>query len=180
MDNFKEKSAIFCKLEVLLISNQNLSPMKFSVLILAVLTFSACNEHKESAPNQAINNNEVAMTLNGTWEMIGYYNYVDDKIADSFQINNGFRQVKMYTDNKVMWSRNVPADSTEWFGYGDYNNDQGELIETLEYSSEMMRKIIEEKKEFKYELILEKNKFSQIEIDEEGNRIYSENYKRIE
>lgn len=112
--------------------------------------------------------------------MTSYYNYVDNKITDSFQTNKGFRQVKMYTDNKVMWSKNVPADSTEWFGYGSYNNNASELNETLEYGSEMMRRIIEEKKEFNFELVLEKNKFSQIEIDDDGNRLYSENYVRIE
>lgn len=154
--------------------------MKPSFLLILLLTFSACNEHQDSALNTEFNDNETELTLNGTWEMIGYYNYVDNKITDSFKTNNGFRQVKMYTDHKVMWSKNVPADSTEWFGYGNYSNNQNELNETLEYGSEMMRKIIEEKKEFKYELVLEKNKFRQIEMDDEGNRLYSENYKRIE
>lgn len=112
--------------------------------------------------------------------MVGYYNYVDNKVTDSFQPNLGQRQVKMYTDQKVMWSKNVPSDSTEWFGYGSYKANENELIEILEYGSEMMRRIIEEKQEFKYELVLEKNKFSQIEVDDDGNRLYSENYKRIE
>lgn len=154
--------------------------MKLLLLLLLLFTFSACNEQKKSIPNAESHMQEQAMKLNGTWEMIGYYNYVDNKIVDSFQTNNGFRQVKMYTDHKVMWSKNIPADSSEWFGYGNYNYNENELKETLEYGSEMMRKIIEEKKEFKYELQLEKDKFSQIEVDDQGNRIYSENYKRIE
>lgn len=158
--------------------------MKLLYIFILILTFSACKEHQSSdalintEPNIADN----ALKLNGTWEMVGYYNYVDNKIADSFQTSRGFRQVKMYTDQKVMWSKNVPTDSTEWFGYGTYSIDpeEGELTETLEYGSAMMRRIIEEKKEFIYDLTLDKNKFSQIEIDDEGNRIYSENYKRIE
>ena len=52
--------------------------------------------------------------------------------------------------------------------------------EVLEYGSASMSNIIESKKEFKYELKLGKDKFSQIELDDEGNRIYSENYKRVE
>ena len=86
----------------------------------------------------------------------------------------------MYTHNKVMWSKYVPSDSSEWFGYGKYSVKESELIEELEYGSEMMSRIIQEKKEFKHELILNGNSFSQIEIDEDGNRIYAENYKRIE
>lgn len=158
--------------------------MKLSLLFVLFITFSACNEHKNPDYNSKSNENDKALKLNGTWEMVGYYNFVDNKIVDSFQTNDGFRQVKMYTDKKVMWSKSVPIDSNEWFGYGNYSIDlgegEGELTETLEYGSEMMRRIIEEKKEFKYELVLEKNKFSQIEIDDKGNRFYSENYKRIE
>lgn len=154
--------------------------MKLLFFILVLFTFSACNEQDKSNIKAEDKTQDTASTLNGTWEMVGYYNYVDNKIVDSFQTNNGFRQVKMYTDHKVMWSKNVPADSSEWFGYGNYNHNENELKETLEYGSEMMRKIIEEKKEFIYELHLEKDKFSQIEVDDQGNRIYSENYKRIE
>ncbi|MCB0446476.1 MAG: hypothetical protein KDD03_03010, partial [Gelidibacter sp.] len=92
----------------------------------------------------------------------------------------GYRQVKMYTPTKVMWSKHVPTDSTEWFGYGSYSVKGNYLTEILDYGSEMMSKIIQERKEFVYELNLNTNRFSQIEIDEQGNRIYSENYKRIE
>lgn len=154
--------------------------MKQSLFILIIITFSACNEHKNSEIITRQETKDQMKKLNGTWEMVGYFNYVDNKIVDSFQTYDGFRQVKMYTDKKVMWSKNVPSDSTEWFGYGNYNLDGDELTETLEYGSEMMRKIIQEKKEFKYEIILDDDKFSQIEVDDQGNRIYSENYIRIE
>lgn len=180
MHHIKEKSSIFRKLESLILNNQKLSVMKLSLFFVIIFTLNGCNEQKDQDLKLGSDAEETALKLNGTWEMIGYYNFVDNKITDSFQTNEGFRQVKMYTDDKVMWSKNVPTDSSEWFGYGNYNNSQTELNETLEYGSEMMRKIIEEKKEFKYELMLEKNKFSQIEIDDQGNRIYSENYKRIE
>ncbi|MBO3100137.1 hypothetical protein [Gelidibacter pelagius] len=155
--------------------------MKILFLLISLITLSACNEGK-SADNtiKSEAQDDQALKLNGTWEMVSYYNYVDNEIVDSFQTNIGYKQVKMYTDRKVMWSKNVPGDSTEWFGYGDYTADDNELTEILEYGSEMMRRIIEEKHEFKYELVLDKNKFSQIEIDDEGNRLYSENYRRIE
>ena len=154
--------------------------MKILFFFISMITLSTCNEGKSVDHTIAATPQDQALKLNGTWELVGYYNYVNNKITDSFQPKLGYRQVKMYTDQKVMWSKNVPSDSSEWFGYGSYKQDDGELTETLEYGSEMMRRIIEEKHEFKYELVLEKNRFSQIEVDDEGNRLYSENYKRIE
>lgn len=118
--------------------------------------------------------------LKGAWELVGYYNYVNNKVTDSFKLTQGYKQVKMYTATKVMWSKSVPLDSTEWFGYGSYDIAGNDLTEMLDYGSEMMTKIIQEKKKFRYELNISPNKFSQIELDDEGNRIYSENYVRIE
>ncbi|MGC1632790.1 MAG: hypothetical protein WA749_11830 [Gelidibacter sp.] len=156
--------------------------MKFSFFFLIIIMFTACNEYKNSNYNPRVDKKDKTLKLNGAWEMVGYYHYVNNKIADSFKTNPGFRQIKMYTDTKVMWSKSVPSDSIEWLGYGNYSlDDQNvELTETLEYGSEMMRRIIQEKKEFKYEISLGRSKFSQIEVDNKGNRLYSENYRRIE
>lgn len=79
-----------------------------------------------------------------------------------------------------MWSKSVPKDFTEWFGYGSYDLNDNTLSEVLDYGSKIMSEIIQEKKEFIYEIHLTENSFIQIEIDDDGNRIYSENYKRIE
>ena len=156
--------------------------MRLFILIIALATISACKVRENDTGKTTTELENKKLNLAGTWEMIGYYNYVDDQIVDSFRTNDQFRQVKMFTNEKVMWSKNVPSDSSEWFGYGGYNldPDANELIEVLEYGSEMMKKIIEEKKEFKYEIHLDRDKFSQIEVDDNGNRVYSENYKRIE
>jgi hypothetical protein len=86
----------------------------------------------------------------------------------------------MYTDTKVMWCKHRPADSSEWFGYGTYNYDGDRLTEVLDFGSAVMDQVIAEKKQFIFELNLQPNKFQQIELDEEGNRIYSENYIRVE
>lgn len=148
-----------------------------------LLLFLSCKNDSSKEPFPVTDPNETrTLTLEGAWELTGFYNYVDNKIADSFQTTEGYRQVKMYTATKVMWSKHVPTDSTEWFGYGSYsiNDKENRLTEILDYGSEMMSKIIQEHKEFVYELNLNKNRFSQIELDEQGNRIYSENYKRIE
>ncbi|MBO6607101.1 MAG: hypothetical protein JJ905_11690 [Psychroserpens sp.] len=148
-----------------------------------MLLFFSCNTDKttsdlsESSTEETVQNKTP---LEGAWELIGYHNYADNKVIDSFNTSPGYRQVKMYTPTKVMWSKYTPADSSEWFGYGSYRINGNELTEILEYGSQRMSEIIEEKKEFKHELIINGDTFSQIEIDEEGNMLYAENYKRIE
>lgn len=142
-----------------------------------VTTLISCNNAQKNVEPQV---EEDKLSLEGTWEMMGYYNYKDNKVIDSFTRGENFRQVKMYTPTKVMWSKKVPSDSTEWFGYGSYKLNDTSLTEILDYGSNMMNQVIKEEMEFKYELKLEKDKFTQIELDEDGNRIYSENYVRIE
>ncbi|MEZ4803405.1 MAG: hypothetical protein R2797_11590 [Gelidibacter sp.] len=156
--------------------------MKSSLFSLIIFVFLlSCNsDSNKKSNNTTMEAEKKAMTLEGAWELTSFYNYVDNKVADSFKTREGYRQVKIYTPTKVMWSKQVPSDSTEWFGYGNYRVEDENLIEVLDYGSKMMSKIIQERKEFIYELLLEQNRFSQIEIDENGNRIYSENYKRIE
>lgn len=149
-------------------------------LCISLVLLSCRTETSKKDIDKTNTTTETKQTLQGTWELVGFYNYDDNKIKDSFNTSEGYRQVKMYTSSKVMWSKNVPTDSTEWFGYGSYDLNDNNLTEVLDYGSEMMRKIIEEKKEFIYEINLTENTFSQIEIDEDGNRIYSENYIRIE
>ncbi|MEY8848403.1 hypothetical protein AB9K26_06295 [Psychroserpens sp. XS_ASV72] len=152
--------------------------------ILLGIVLSSCNSKANTNDNEGTSSeNEIVLEntqLQGAWELVGFYNYNNNVVTDSFTTSKGYRQVKMYTPTKVMWCKNVPADSTEWFGYGRYELDGDQLTEVLDYGSEMMSKIIQEKKEFIYEVTFNGNSFSQIEIDEDGNRIYSENYKRIE
>ena len=150
---------------------------KFLFSLFIVFTFISCNDSPKNVETQT---KETKLSLLGTWEMMGYYNYKDNEVTDSFNKNAGYRQVKMYTPSKVMWSKKVPTDSTEWFGYGSYMYNDSSLTEVLDYGSNMMNQVIQEKMEFSYELLLEKDKFTQIELDENGNRIYSENYIRID
>lgn len=148
--------------------------IKFFYLLIVII-LSSCKD-------TLIKNNENKLTLEGTWELISRYNYIDNKVVDSFGLADGYRQVKMYTSTKVMWSRMRPADSSEWFGYGSYeiNPARDSLTEVLDYGSVLMSQIIEEEKEFVFELLLKKDSFIQIELDEDGNRVISENYIRIE
>ena len=52
-----------------------------------------------------------ALTLEGTWELVSFYNYDANKIKDTVPTTEGYRQIKMYYNGKVMWTRYVPKDS---------------------------------------------------------------------
>ena len=108
------------------------------------------------------------------------YKYQDNVVVDSFENNTLSRQIKMYTDTKVMWCKLLKTDSIEFFGYGSYTYDDEVLTEILEFGSAFMNEVIEEQQEFVFQFIIGPDRFEQIEIDEDGNRIYSENYVRIE
>lgn len=156
---------------------------KILVLSLALVFISSCNDQPKKTTT-AVEVEETIDTnsknLKGTWELVGFYNYKDNMVVDSFNTSSSSRQLKMYTDTKVMWCKHKPADSSEWFGYGTYKYKEDTLTEVLDFGSAVMNEVIAEKKAFKFELQLQNNRFQQIELDEDGNRIYSENYKRIE
>jgi len=130
--------------------------------------------------SNSILSEEEGLTLEGTWELVDYHNYVDNEVAETYGHREGYRQVKMFTKTRIMWSRKVPIDSTEYFGYGTYKIVDDNLVESLEYGSAAVLKAIDTMRIFSFELILTKDTYSQIEIGPEGDRIFSENYKRIE
>lgn len=123
---------------------------------------------------------EHKKTLEGTWELVSFNNYDGNDVIKTIPTTDGYRQIKMFYNGKVMWTRYVPKDSIEWFGYGSYTATDSTLTEKLEYMSASMRKIANENMEWKLELILDTDTYSQIFVDEEGNRINSENYKRLD
>ena len=86
----------------------------------------------------------------------------------------------MFTKDRVMWTRSAPIDSVEWFGYGRYIVADDKLIETLEYGSASMMKIIDTMRMFTFELQITEDSYRQITLDENGDRFSSENYKRID
>ncbi len=155
--------------------------MKIHIIVtfLSILFFS-CQENSDKIAKSNNRNTLENKTLQGTWEMIGLYNYKDNKVVDSFKTRAGNRQIKIYTKSRVMWSKLVPADSTEYFAYGTYTVNDSILKETLDYGSKTMNLAITQRQDYIYQIDLDKNKFSQIEIDDDGNRIYSENYRRVD
>jgi len=123
---------------------------------------------------------QAATSLEGTWELINRYNWEDGYVSDTLPNTNGYRQVKIYSKGKVMWTRYSPDDPSEWFGYGSYTITENELEERLEYGSEIMMRIQDTVKVFKFELQLDKDNYSQITVDEDRKRSFSENYRRID
>ncbi|MEL6304769.1 MAG: hypothetical protein AAFQ20_08275 [Bacteroidota bacterium] len=142
-------------------------------LVLIVMLISAFTT-TTNPPNTA------AKTMEGTWELESFYSYDDEAITDTIQKDEGYRQVKMYSKGKIMWTRYVPDDPHGRFGYGSYRISKDELVETIEYGDDAMMKALDTMRNFTFELQLEKDRFSQITLDEEGNRTSSENYIRID
>lgn len=149
---------------------KKLVTMAFSIFVLVVTTSMISSKQQTS---------EVP-TLEGTWELINRYNYRDDQVSDTLQNVNGYRQIKIFTKGKVMWTRYSPDDPAEWFGYGSYSNTENRLKEQLEYGSATMMGIRDTVQVFEFDLILDDDTYSQITTDENGNRSFSENYRRID
>ena len=147
----------------------------FAILILLI----SCDQKKQTDIALPEIDNSVP-SMEGTWELVNYYNYTEDEVTDTLPMAEGYRQVKVYADGKIMWTRKVPLDSVEWYGYGTYRNTHEELSETIEYGSASMLKIIDTMRVFSFELQIGDDWFRQINIDRDGNRIISENYVRIE
>lgn len=127
-------------------------------------------------------------SIQGTWELQSFYNYDGKNIIDTVPLAEGYRQIKMYYNGKVMWSRTTSSDTKDAdgnnvvgrFGYGTYMITDTELIETIEYGDIGMMTALDTIRQFTFELVLGDHTFSQISSDEDGNRTFSENYKRID
>lgn len=120
------------------------------------------------------------ISLEGVWELQNQQMYEDGSLSETLENENGYRQVKMYSKGKVMWTRNDPSDSNEWFGYGTYTIKNGMLEERLEYASGPMMKVVDTTQIFRFELIMEKNAYQQIQLDDDRNRFHGESYTRVE
>ncbi len=149
-------------------------------IVFVMLTLMAVTRCSTSKASNSYRSDPSADSIEGTWKMISNYNYDGGKVSDTIPLEDGYRQIKMYYNGKVMWTRYVPTDSVEWFGYGSYITTDTTLTEILEYMSASMRKIANANMEWKMKLELDKDRYSQIFIDDEGNPISSENYIRID
>ena len=119
-------------------------------------------------------------TMEGTWELQSFYNYDGQEVVDTANLQKGYIQLKMYYHGNVMWSRTDPNDTIGRFGFGSYRITDTDLIETIEYGDYYMMQALDTLREFTFELELKDDTFSQISFDSDGNRTFSENYKRID
>jgi len=143
----------------------------FGYLLLAV-TLITTTAISTSSP-------ENMHSIEGTWEQVSFYNYDGQNILDTTELVEGYRQVKMYYNGNVMWSRTDPNDTIGRFGYGTYEITPDELIEVIEYGDHYMMEALDTIRQFTFELVIEGDTYSQINYDDEGNRTFSENYKRV-
>ncbi len=171
MLNKYEFNKIYCNFFEANIQNNSTMKKLIGLLVLMLILVAGTALAPIDPPNKT--------SLEGTWELVSNYNYDNNVIIDTIYATNGYRQIKMYYNGKVMWTRYVPTDSIEWFGYGSYESTDSTLTEKLEYMSASMRKIADESMVWNMELHLEADKFSQIFTDADGNRINSENYVRL-
>ncbi len=154
---------------------------KLTGLVLALVIFAAVTLFTSSKPY-------TMHSIEGTWELEHFYNYENDEIVDTVPLAEGYRQVKMYYDGRIMWSRTTTTESDDpdgndvigRFGYGSYKITNDELIETIEYGDVGMMRALDTMRVFTFELVLGEDTYSQISYDEDGHRTFSENYKRVD
>ncbi len=92
--------------------------LKSIISFFMLIAILSCEDTKQNTTTETSETEVSTPNLSGTWELVGFYNYIDNVAVDSFAINPNFRQVKMYTDSKVMWCKHRAGYSSEWFGQG--------------------------------------------------------------
>lgn len=153
--------------------------MKTPLLFICIAFLFSCKNDSNTVKNDSNLDNEKT-SLQGAWKLVSYLNYRDNGDVDTILSAIDNKQIKMYSDTKVMWSRERASDSLDWFGCGDYTITDSILTEVLDFGSKSMNAIIKERKEFVYKVILGEDNFSQIQTDSLGAPIYAENYIRLE
>lgn len=120
-------------------------------------------------------------SIQGTWELVSFYSYDDGiHVSDTVPKAEGYRQVKMFYNGKIMWSRHDEDHPSGRFGYGSYRITENQLIENIEYGDNEMMSAMDSIQEFTFELVLGEETYSQVSFNEEGARTFSENYIRLD
>ncbi len=142
-------------------------------LALLLTVFFAVTSSTTNAP-------DAMHTMEGTWELQSFYNYEGQNVSDTIPVAEGYRQVKMYYNGRVMWSRIDPRAPIGRFGFGTYRITDKELIETIEFGDAEFMKALDTMRIFTFDLILKDDTYSQVSIDENGIPYFAENYLRID
>ena len=150
----------------------------YYVLFVLLALLTSCKDMNKTTEDETLMTDEP--TLEGAWELVSFLNYDSDGAADTINSSNDYKQMKMYSKSKIMWSRLRAGDSLDWFGVGNYTFKDGILTEVLDYGSKAMNNRIKDNSHFQFEIEITDTTFTQIEVDSLGHRIYAETYKRIE
>ncbi len=153
--------------------------MKPIILFFCIALIFSCKNDSNNENSDAGFDTETT-SLQGAWKLVSYLNYKENGDIDTILSSLENKQIKMYSDTKVMWSRERASDTLDWFGYGDYTIKDSILTEILDFGSKTMNAIIKDKKEFVYKIIISEDHFSQIQTDSLGAPIYAENYIKLE
>lgn len=151
--------------------------MKKSILVLSLLfALSSCcskNEHEHPA---TVSLDSQEPSIQGVWDLESTYSYENNKVVDTFYVPPNPRMVRVFYKTKYMWSHK-PKDSLEWHAFGTYELVGDTLVQKREYCSKTMEG---HSAITKLQIILEKDTYTQIHFDPNGEAFYAENYKRIE
>ncbi len=152
------------------------------IICIGIISFYSCKNESSEQAGAVAETESSKPSIRGVWELVSFYNYDQDgNVSDTLKASETNKQVKIYTESKIMWSRVNINDTIDWFGYGTYTTTDTSLIETLEYGSKSMNRVInEEQNVFDFKLILADETFSQITLDDDGDPFFAENYRRIE
>src|SRR6056300_1710040 len=140
-----------------------------SLILIMLLTVISCKNNNETAMPETDEQANETPSIEGAWELVSFLNYSGDGTVDTIQTSNTFKQMKMFSETKIMWSRLRTGDSLDWFGVGDYTFEDGILTENLEYGSKAMRRRIKANKIFDFEIVIDETSFTQIEKDSLGH-----------
>src|SRR5690606_39826230 len=79
--------------------------LRISILLLGIVFVSCKNDARDTQYPVTKHNEPNAKTLEGAWELTSFYNYVDNKIADSFNTREGYRQIRSEEHTSELQSR---------------------------------------------------------------------------
>ena len=152
------------------------------LLCLCLFTAISCKKEDSEKTDQVVEAIADKPNIKGVWELVSFYNYDEDgNVTDTLKASETNKQVKIYTESRIMWSRFNISDTIDWFGYGSYVTTDSSLTETLEYGSKSMNRVIQEEQNvFDFKLEISEDSYSQITLDDDGLPFFAENYKRIE
>lgn len=148
--------------------------------LTVLLIFISCNTNNKQTNSQTEEQETTENhTLEGVWEIDSYVNYRGGN-TDTIRPSSELKQRKMFSKNKVMWSKLRVWDSLDWFGVGDYTFKDGILTELLDYGSKPVNEQLKSNNKWVFDIVVTKDRYSQIIVDSLGNYIYSENYIRVD